>query len=212
MIISIFFNFQYFISTTSGIPGTELSHPITPPYSSSTATIHQVAIFLGANATQDFHGQLGENAKLPKNRALLHEEIVQNPGITLRELQRETSLALGVIQYHLRNLESNETKIESFRLGRCRHFFERSARYSMKEKLWLASTRNSKIVTILTHITEKNGACFQKDLVVSTGYSRALVSYYIKNLRKKGFIEVMENRLQIAEDFLTLSNLGALSK
>ncbi|MFW9777844.1 MAG: winged helix-turn-helix transcriptional regulator [Candidatus Heimdallarchaeota archaeon] len=208
--IGIFSNFQYLISPTSGATGTEFSHLITSPNSSSATSIHQVMILLGAHTSLDSQDHFREETKLSKNRDLIQETITQNPGITLREIQRETDLALGVIQYHLYNLELKEMTIESMKLGRCRHFFDRSAHYSIKEKSWLALTRNPKIAAILTHISNNNGICLQKDLVAFTGHSRALISYYVTNLRKQGLIKVEENQLHIVEDYLAISDLVPL--
>ncbi|MFX0211853.1 MAG: hypothetical protein ACFFDT_38110, partial [Candidatus Hodarchaeota archaeon] len=61
--------------------------------------------------------------KRNKNRSIIKATISENPGINLREIQRSTNLAMGVIQYHIRSLESREPEIESLKFGRSKHFF-----------------------------------------------------------------------------------------
>ncbi|MFX0050695.1 MAG: winged helix-turn-helix transcriptional regulator [Candidatus Hermodarchaeota archaeon] len=157
------------------------------------------------------HQKWDENKRqIPKNRILVKETIGNEPGISLREIQRKTGLAMGVIQYHLNQLESKENQISSVKFGRCKHFFDNSSRYSSEEKLWLLLIRNEKIQSILTFMTENNDRCFQKDLVYNMGYSRALVSYYVKILKENGIIEISNNRqLLISDVFIPFGNNGS---
>lgn len=136
-----------------------------------------------------------------KNRSIIKATISENPGINLREIQRSTNLAMGVIQYHIRSLESGENEIESLKFGRCKHFFLSSTRFSIEQKLWFSLSRNPNIKFILDLIVFSNGHYSQKDLSLFTGNSKSLISYYIKILKLNGVIEVENHQLRISEEF-----------
>lgn len=134
-----------------------------------------------------------------RNRLIIKRIISQSPGINLREIQRTSNLAMGVIQYHLQYLEAKEIKeIESLRLGRSKHFFE-SFRFNQKEKVWFSLNRNQNIKYILDLL--ENNQYTQKDLVQLTGISKSLISYYVKNLERNGLIERKNSQVRISRDF-----------
>lgn len=136
-----------------------------------------------------------------KNKSMIITTISENPGISLREIQRSTNLAMGVIQYHIRSLESGEYEIESLRFGRSKHFFLSSARFSLEQKLWFSLNRNQNIKNILDLLLISNRTLSQKDISLFTGRSKSLISYYTKVLRFNGVIEVENNQLKISENF-----------
>lgn len=140
-----------------------------------------------------------------KNRVIIKAAITENPGISLREILRSTNLAMGVIQYHIRSLESGECEIESLRFGRSKHFFLSSARFSIEQKLWFSLSRNQNIKNILELLVASDGHYSQKELSLFTGNSKSLISYYIKVLRLNGVIEVEHNQLRISEDFVEIN-------
>ncbi|MFX0084626.1 MAG: winged helix-turn-helix transcriptional regulator [Candidatus Hodarchaeota archaeon] len=148
--------------------------------------------FVGKVSFERFQKWQNSKQDTPINQRLLKEVIIQNPGISLREIQRSTGLAMGVIQYHLRFLEN--TVVESFKQGRSKHFFEVNSQFSYEEKLWLSLIRNPTIKRILTSIGSEDNLSYQKDLVLKTGNSRALISYYIKLLKQQGIIEINTER------------------
>ena len=135
-----------------------------------------------------------------KNKSMIITTISENPGISLREIQRSTNLAMGIIQYHIRSLESGEYEIESLRFGRSKHFFLSSARFSIEQKLWFSLNRNQNIKNILDLLLV-SGTLSQKDISLYTGRSKSLISYYTKVLRFNGVIKVENNQLRISEDF-----------
>ncbi len=142
--------------------------------------------------------------EIPVNRSILKHAIDQYPGITLREIQRVTGLAIGVIQYHLKYLEA--TGIETFKLGRCKHFFSSQNHFSSKEKMWLAVLQNKNVRTILQFIKSNSKVCFQKDIVNFTGINKVMVSYYVKQLEKFGILDRNHRQLQIAEDYIPITD------
>ncbi|MFX0207668.1 MAG: winged helix-turn-helix transcriptional regulator [Candidatus Hodarchaeota archaeon] len=139
-----------------------------------------------------------------RNRFIIKETINKDPGIRLREIQRTTNLAMGVIQYHIRYLESGD--IESFRLGKCKHFFVSSAKFSLEQKVWFSLNRNQNIKRILDLLVKSTGQYSQKDLSQFTGNSKSLISYYVKILRLNGVIEVTNHQLQISKDFTKINH------
>ncbi|MFX1285888.1 MAG: winged helix-turn-helix transcriptional regulator [Promethearchaeota archaeon] len=139
-----------------------------------------------------------------RNRYNIKRTINESPGIRLREIQRITNLAMGVIQYHIRYLESGE--IESFRLGKCKHFFVSDAKFSQEQKVWFSLNRNQNIRKILEFLETPTGQCSQKDLSQFTGNSKSLISYYVKILRFNGIIEVKNHQIQISEDYIGINH------
>ncbi|MFX0181543.1 MAG: hypothetical protein ACFE95_00575 [Candidatus Hodarchaeota archaeon] len=170
-----------------------------------------IPILIIGNIVLNLHKWDEEKRHIPKNRTFVKETIGNEPGISLREIQRKTGLAMGVIQYHLNHLESKENQISSVKFGRCKHFFDNQSRYSNEEKLWLLLVRNEKIHSILDYLgknNDKSDRCYQKDLVYNMGYSRSLVSYYVKILKENGIVEVINNQLYISEEFIPIYNNG----
>ncbi len=135
-----------------------------------------------------------------RNRLIIKETINDHPGINLREIQRATNLAMGVIQYHIRSLESGE--IESIKLGKCKHFFDSGSSFSVKEKVWFSLIQNKNIKNILNLLIYDQYT--QKEISYITGNSKSLISYYIKNLVSNGIIEKENNLLRITEDYIDL--------
>ncbi|UCG00943.1 MAG: winged helix-turn-helix transcriptional regulator [Candidatus Heimdallarchaeota archaeon] len=158
-------------------------------------------IFLGR---WTFENHQNDDEKIPVNRSIIKETIEESPGITLREIQRETGLAIGVIQYHIGRLET--TEIEAFILGRCKHFFLKNHQFSIKEKMWFSVLRNKNVKTILQFLESKTSVCLQKDIVNFTGISKVMVSYYVKQLEQFGIISRRHHQLKIAEDYLNIIN------
>ncbi|UCE12740.1 MAG: winged helix-turn-helix transcriptional regulator [Candidatus Heimdallarchaeota archaeon] len=154
-------------------------------------------LLLLATFSIDFQEEKKESRN--RNRLIIKSIISQYPGINLREIQRTSNLAMGVIQYHLRYLESDGIReIESLRHGRCKHFFE-SYKFNQREKVWFSLNRNQNIKSILDLL--ENDQCTQKDLSQLTGISKSLTSYYIKNLERNGLVERENNQLRISRDF-----------
>lgn len=171
---------------------------------SNLETILNFRLILFGKVLLDEQKNKEENNEILTKRSIIKETIEKNPGITLREIQRTTGYALGVIQYHLSRLENHE--IEAFRLGRCKHFFSSQSFFSPKEIMWLSVTRNQNIKNILRFLKSKENGCSQRDIVDFTGISKVMVSYYVKQLKQFGVIDRNHYRIQIREDYLFMSN------
>lgn len=148
--------------------------------------------------------QDGTKKDLPQNRVLIQEIIGRNPGISLRELQRKSGLGMGGIQYHIYQLESKI--VESFKLGKCKHFFIASAKLSSQEKIWYSLNRNDNIRIILESLRETQNGCSQKDLTQYTGNSKSLISYYVKILKYHEIIEDHERVLTLSDEFNSIKS------
>ena len=171
-------------------------------------SVHGALLFIGTISigTQKYQ-ETKKEASRNRNRLVIKETIDENPGISLREILRTTNLAMGVVQYHIRYLESGEVgEIESLKLGRSKHFFVCSSSFSIKEKVWFSLNRNKNIKGILDLLGTSSSQCSQKDLSLITGNSKSLISYYIKILRLKGIIEVENYQLKISGEFTEINH------
>ena len=180
-----------------------LNHLLNSQVTEITSWIQSV--LAGKIAIEGYQRWQNPKQEIPMNRITVKEIISYNPGISLREIQRSTGLAMGVLQYHLRFLEDGE--IESLKQGRSKHFFEVKSQFSYEEKIFLSLTRNLKIRKILTSLSSTSTIYSQKDLVDQTGNSRALISYYIKILKQQGIIDCNsgDNKLRITADYELIS-------
>ncbi|MFX0085596.1 MAG: winged helix-turn-helix transcriptional regulator [Candidatus Hodarchaeota archaeon] len=149
-----------------------------------------------------YHEELKK--EIPLNRLIIQDIISKNPGISLREIQRMTNFGMGGIQYHIYQLELNI--IESFKFGRCKHFFISSASFSAQEKILYSLKRNSNINDILEAIYLAQNGCSQKDLTNYTGNSKSLISYYVKILRNHGIIEETNRILKLSDLYSQILN------
>ncbi|MFW9918479.1 MAG: winged helix-turn-helix transcriptional regulator [Candidatus Thorarchaeota archaeon] len=118
--------------------------------------------------------------KAPKLRDVIVLEIYENPGIHLRELQRNVGCAMGALQYHLRNLEQCND-IMSVKVGNSKHFF--ASDYSPDDQVLKLSalSRNPTIRTILSEVFEK-GRVTQAELSRTMSLDKSLISYYTGTL------------------------------
>ena len=160
-------------------------------------------VFLGRISHDNISFNIGLYENFTKKTAI-HELIVQTPGITLREIQRRTGFALGVIQYHISRFDDSD--IESLYLGRCKHFFSSRPHFSATEKMGLSVIRNQNVKSILMCVSSENQAYRQKDVVKITGLSKFLVSYYIKQLKQLGIVSHNGHCITINSDYQFLVN------
>lgn len=136
----------------------------------------------------------GDKRNNTRNYILIKEVISENPGVHLRSIQRITGLSMGVIQYYLHSLEKIP-EVESLKLGRNKHFFVLSYKFTDEEKVFRSLMQNENIKNILLIVSSfEDHGCTQKQISELLGISKALTSYYIKNLQKYGVIEKIHLR------------------
>ena len=121
-----------------------------------------------------------EDRRIQKLRDRVLTEVIDNPGIHLRELHRISGCAMGALQYHLRFLEQDGSII-SLRNGNVRHIF--APDYSSDEKVMLltALARNPTVGSILSECAA-NGQTTQAVISRTLDIDKSLISYYISSL------------------------------
>ena len=101
------------------------------------------------------------------------------PGIHFREICRELSLSIGVVQYHLQVLEE-ERKVIAFRNGKYKRFFE-FRKYSEEEKTIISNLRHPLSYNIVTYLNE-NPRTNHMELAKLIGVPSQLISWHISKL------------------------------
>ena len=165
----------------------------------SLENVSSFQLLLLGKLSQDKLGSRNSFSEKITKKIAIQDVIIQTPGITLREIQRKTGFALGVLQYHLNRFDSRD--IESLNLGRCKHFYSSQAQFSDTEKIGLAVLRNQNIKFILNCVNSDDQAYRQKDISELTGLSKFLVSYYIKQLRHLGILNHDANCIRIEGEY-----------
>ncbi|MHB8585528.1 MAG: winged helix-turn-helix transcriptional regulator [Thermoplasmatota archaeon] len=112
--------------------------------------------------------------------------IVQNPGISARELQRQSNASWGTVVYHLRQLEHHHL-VRSQGVGRLRAFYEAGPRLAGLET-GLALLWNERLKQVAGEIVRHPGAT-QETLVAATGIPQRTVSHYLQKLDGAGLLE-----------------------
>ena len=161
-------------------------------------------LILFGTFTQNRRKYRDEQKEFPVKRMIIKEIIEQNPGIGLREIQRTTGFSMGVTQYHLRCLEAEE--IESVKLGNGKHFFLSESHFSEKEKMWLSVSRNQNVRMILQLMGSNERQYIQKDVANCTGISKAMISYYVKQLGMFGIIDTKYHYLLVREEYIVMNS------
>lgn len=129
-----------------------------------------------------------------QNQQLIEATVKENPGITLRGIQRVTKLGMGTVQYHLAQLEGDI--LNFVKLGKSHHFFLADHSYTNQEQLWICVLQNQTAQTIVeaflsNHLTDTR----QADLSSLTALSRSLVSYYVKKLVTAQVLDQTDGRI-----------------
>ena len=123
-----------------------------------------------------------KDKRVLKLRDRIADEVSANPGIHLRELHRTIGCAMGALQYHLKNLET-DGEVVSLRAGNVRHIFP--PEYSTEERVLVltALARNPTVGSILTECM-KNGQTTQAEISRDLDVDKSLISYYTSSLLK----------------------------
>jgi predicted transcriptional regulator len=121
----------------------------------------------------------------PTQRRVL-EYIKKHPGVHLRQICRELSLAMGDVQYHIRRLE-RDGRINSIRRGIYKFFYP-STLFGVRQRDVLSVLGLEMPRELLLNIVEKPGST-QEELAHATSVSQSTVSWHLKRLVDLGIIE-----------------------
>lgn len=141
----------------------------------------------------------------------VYKYIKTRPGAYVTEIAEKVGLCRGTVKHHVHNLKALN-KIEVFKDGGKKRYFETNSIYDEEEKKVVSALQNTTNQRIFSEI--QNGNCNTNiALAREFGVSRATVSWYIKNLKEIGLIkETKKGRTRIyrisdSYDYL-LSNIG----
>ncbi len=118
-------------------------------------------------------------------RRRIYEEIVLNPGLHFRELQRRLDMPVGMLEYHLNVLLKDEL-IVSREDGRYIRFFANTY-MSHQERKIMGFLRNEIVRKIIIFLLE-NGRVKQRDIANFVGISPSTLSYHLNKLVKGGIL------------------------
>lgn len=118
-------------------------------------------------------------------RRKIYEEIVLNPGLHFRELQRRLGMPVGMLEYHLKVLLKDELII-SREDGRYIRFFANTY-MSHDERKIMGFLRNETVRKIIIFVLE-NGRVKQRDIADFAGISPSTLSYHLNKLVGAGIL------------------------
>lgn len=122
----------------------------------------------------------------PDKKMQILDLIKTHPGIHLRELQREMSVTMGTIQYHLYNLEKERKIVSRSRFGHKRFYSNFTFGDSQIDVLGiLAQDVERELILYLIG----NPGSSQKALCEHANLSPATIDWHVKKLQKAGFLE-----------------------
>ncbi|HZW58022.1 MAG TPA: winged helix-turn-helix transcriptional regulator [Nitrososphaerales archaeon] len=134
-------------------------------------------------ASENDEGGSGEE---PDKKTQIFDLIKAHPGIHLREIQREMSVTMGTIQYHLYNLEKERKIVSRSRFGYKRFYANFVFGDSQIDVLdILAQDVEREVILYLIG----NPGSSQKALCEHCNLSPATIDWHIKKLQKAGFLE-----------------------
>jgi predicted transcriptional regulator len=122
-----------------------------------------------------------------KNRNSVYRYVVENPGLTLREVSRGLHMNLGTIRYHIMVLALNHKVISYMADDKHVRYFSNSNSYSKEEQFVISLARRDSIRKILSLLLEKPGMT-NTELSGRLGIHVSETSRYMKELSEKGLI------------------------
>ena len=121
-----------------------------------------------------------------ETRKRIYEEIVMNPGLHFRELQRRLGMQVGMLEYHLEVLKKNGLVV-SKESGKYVRYYP-NTHMTREERKIIGLLRNEKIRNILIFILER-GEVNHGELSQGLGMKSSTLSYYLNILVKEGVVE-----------------------
>ncbi len=119
-------------------------------------------------------------------RKRIYEEIVLNPGLHFRELQRRLNMPVGMLSYHL-NVLVRRGLITIRKEGKYTRYFANTTMTHEERKI-MALLRNEVSRRIVIYLLEE-GQKTHGDISKHLGLSPSTVSYHLNRLVKNGVLE-----------------------
>lgn len=127
---------------------------------------------------------MGKTSDLHKKQ-IIHQQISENPGLSLSELSRKVNLSIQLVNYHARTLASNGV-ILIIKQDGYKRFFPKD-NIGKKEKQLISILRRKIPRKIVLYLL-KNPYSKHKEIICNFDISPSAVSYHLKNLIKKEII------------------------
>jgi DNA-binding transcriptional ArsR family regulator len=139
-------------------------------------------------ADSTYQGTVAEKAPLPDNttRTEIFNFINANPGVQFRAICGGLGLSIGVVQFHLAQLQKSRL-ITSLRKGRYKRFFA-SGKFSLKEMDTIATLRLSTVRSILKTLLEGKRVSHH-ELAMWLEISSQGLTWQMNRLRETGLVE-----------------------
>ena len=119
-------------------------------------------------------------------RRRIYTYIKANPGIHFRKMQRDLSLAVGQLDFHLNSLIKNELIVKETAGGNARYYVR--DRFSREEKVMMSALRRDIPRGIVLHLLE-NPDDTPSRILRYFKFTNATLSYHLRRLEKAGVLE-----------------------
>ena len=120
-------------------------------------------------------------------RKRIYDIICKYPGIHLRELQRQTGLATGSLDYHLHFMHKSGL-IRAEKSGRFTRYYNSLQAFTDDEKSVIAILRQDPLRHVIIFLLEKKIAN-ATEISEATGMHPSNLSAYLKSLESSGIIQ-----------------------
>ena len=125
-----------------------------------------------------------------KNRRLVLDLIMRNPGVTFQMLRRTSGVSPSTLRYHLDILGKNDLIIE--RKERNQRVYVSIEGSSGKDRISLIKERINESDRCVLELIGSHPGMGRKELMERSGENRRSLSVILHRLRKKGLIMKME--------------------
>ena len=143
------------------------------------------------------------------SKALILEQVTKMPGIRYRELLRQTGLANGTLEYHLKMLEkSYRIKVERQEGRRAKYY---PINFSSDEAKIIGYIRNN-VSRQIVYFILSHDLCTFGEIVEHTKKAPSTVSWHLKRLSEAGIVSVRYGQEYHLYSIINNSLIGAILK
>lgn len=119
-----------------------------------------------------------------EHRRTIYNFVKENPGLHMRELQRQLDIPLSTLEYHLDYLEKTDILSQEDDRRYCRYFSEE---YSKEEKVLLSALRQKRLREIILLVLSEGQLCF-KEIIIEVKIAASTLSHYLKLLTERDIL------------------------